>query len=305
MELIIDCREADLMAECNVCFAANEQFQKNIRLSQKSLLLGDIALYHNGIELVIIERKTFKDLIASIKDGRYEEQSFRLINEPIANHAIIYLIEGGFTDACRMSSREKQMAYSAMTSLGMFKGFSVTRAMSIKETAFQVCSMAFKINKELKEGRSLAFPVSFPMAKGKEEEEKEEEEEERKEKEEEGEKEEGEKEGKEEEEDGGDEKEQEQVGQKRLHYSDVVRRSKKANITCNNIHEIMLAQVPGISPMVARAILEKHGNSLSEVIRVVQTKDGDKEVIKGVCFENKRAVSKKIGQTLKEMFSSN
>ncbi len=40
----------------------------------------------------IVERKTADDLAASIVDGRYEEQKFRLKNCGINN--VIYLIEG-------------------------------------------------------------------------------------------------------------------------------------------------------------------------------------------------------------------
>ena len=47
---------------------------------------------HNII--FIIERKTVNDLVSSIRDGRYEEQSFRLNDLPLHNHHILYLIEG-------------------------------------------------------------------------------------------------------------------------------------------------------------------------------------------------------------------
>ena len=40
----------------------------------------------------IVERKTADDLAASIMDGRYEEQKFRLKNCGINN--VIYLVEG-------------------------------------------------------------------------------------------------------------------------------------------------------------------------------------------------------------------
>jgi crossover junction endonuclease MUS81 len=40
----------------------------------------------------IVERKTSDDLAASIRDGRYDEQKYRLKNCGINN--VIYLIEG-------------------------------------------------------------------------------------------------------------------------------------------------------------------------------------------------------------------
>ena len=74
-------------------------------------------------EIIIIERgegKTISDLTASIKDGRYKEQSYRLDGYSIHNHNIIYLIEGNLNRA----SFDKKTIYSSMFSIGYCKGFS-------------------------------------------------------------------------------------------------------------------------------------------------------------------------------------
>ena len=43
----------------------------------------------------IVERKTGSDLASSIIDGRYEEQSYRLLHSgDLIPHSVIYLIEG-------------------------------------------------------------------------------------------------------------------------------------------------------------------------------------------------------------------
>ena len=61
----------------------------------ESLPLGDmILLDKEEKEKVIFERKSLYDLAASIKDGRYKEQSFRLNQCNLHNHNIIYIIEG-------------------------------------------------------------------------------------------------------------------------------------------------------------------------------------------------------------------
>ena len=66
----------------------------------KPLVLGDITIENeDGKELVIIERKTVADLAASIKDGRYREQSARLTSYSLDNHRIVYLIEGSLRPA--------------------------------------------------------------------------------------------------------------------------------------------------------------------------------------------------------------
>ena len=57
--------------------------------------VGDFQFWEDERLLMVIERKTFMDLAASIKDGRYEEQKFRL--EELRNNtgcSVVYFIEG-------------------------------------------------------------------------------------------------------------------------------------------------------------------------------------------------------------------
>jgi crossover junction endonuclease MUS81 len=83
MEIIIDNREKDLI----------ELFEKNnINCIKKNLELGDIQYIINDEIIYIIERKTFEDLGASIKDGRYKEQKMRLLANNKNN--IFYILEG-------------------------------------------------------------------------------------------------------------------------------------------------------------------------------------------------------------------
>ena len=85
MLIKIDTREKDLYNLCKL-EAENVLFE--------TLAVGDIIIYDDeNNEKIIIERKTLYDLAASIKDGRYAEQSFILNNYTMHNHNIIYLIE--------------------------------------------------------------------------------------------------------------------------------------------------------------------------------------------------------------------
>ena len=48
-------------------------------VSLENLEIGDIIIKNdNNKTILIFERKSLSDLISSIKDGRYKEQSFRL-----------------------------------------------------------------------------------------------------------------------------------------------------------------------------------------------------------------------------------
>jgi ERCC4-type nuclease len=115
----IDIREADLIKLF--------EFLKH-PITTSSLHLGD-ALIDN----MIIERKTLNDLAASIKDGRYKEQSFRLEKALEENYKVFYMIEGNLD--LYTGCIPKETLVSAMYSLIM-KGFQVLLTKNTKETAF-------------------------------------------------------------------------------------------------------------------------------------------------------------------------
>jgi ERCC4-type nuclease len=196
------------------------------------LPLGDIILHdphpQQAKDIVIFERKTLADLAASIRDGRYKEQSFRLIETAAATgfhtHHIIYIIEG---DLARYDERHTQITktalQSAMVSLMYYKGFSVIRTMNVGETADFILHFADKVAKE--GPLSLADTTTTATA-----------------------------------------------------YSEVsTKKEKRDYITRENIGEIMLAQVPGVSPKVATAILSKYGGSLYEFLGDLHRKINDYE----------------------------
>ena len=144
MKLILDCRERELKLCCENLLKTNENF-KNIIIETGNLELGDMIIRDdNGIDLIIYERKAINDLIASIKDGRYTEQSYRLNGLNHHNHNIIYLIEGPISKALK----DKQMVYSSIFSINYYKGFSVMRSSNMEETAYIICNAIMKISKE-------------------------------------------------------------------------------------------------------------------------------------------------------------
>jgi ERCC4-type nuclease len=123
----------------------------NHTLVRERMALGDIILRTSepGADIMLIERKTLADFAASIRDGRYKEQSFRLDRHcELANHNIIYVIEG---DISKYVDRTKggniitrKALYSAMFSMLYCKGFSVIRTQSIRETADLILNFADK-----------------------------------------------------------------------------------------------------------------------------------------------------------------
>ena len=144
MKLILDCRERDLKIACETLIKTVENF-KGFILEIENLELGDMIIRDDeGVDLLIYERKTISDLISSIKDGRYNEQSYRLNGLEHNNHNIIYLIEGSISKTLK----EKQMVYSSLLSINYYKGFSVMRSVNVDETAYIICNSLMKISKE-------------------------------------------------------------------------------------------------------------------------------------------------------------
>lgn len=133
MQLVIDCRERALL----------EHFPT---AQVKQLVLGDLVIEQDGKELVIIERKTVADFVASIVDGRYREQSERLMAYDIPNHNVMYLIEGTFRNYRHKLPKPTLLA--AMASLMYGKGFSVIRTESVEDTADFVRALLSKLQKE-------------------------------------------------------------------------------------------------------------------------------------------------------------
>jgi ERCC4-type nuclease len=207
----------------------------NHEIKSERLPLGDIILHdpkqgRQGRDIVIFERKTLNDLAASIQDGRYKEQSFRLIETAAATgfhpHNIVYIIEGDLaqyeTNRNRNNRITKTALQSAMVSLMYYKGFSVIRTMSLGETAEFILHFADKVTKEGGDGATPAYDGH------------------------------------------GDDTVSAVTTQA---YSEVsTKKEKRDYITRENIGEIMLAQVPGVSAKVATAILTKYGGSLYEFL---------------------------------------
>ena len=113
-----------------------------------TLDLGDICIQKEGQCVVLIERKTVADLSASICDGRYKEQSCRLLESGVPPHRIVYLIEGSMDSVQTVS---KKALLTALISLWFNKGFSVVQTASLSETVEFLEHLYEKASKEVDE----------------------------------------------------------------------------------------------------------------------------------------------------------
>jgi len=243
MNIIFDERETSLFESSkNLSNISNNNFQ-HLNISKKVLPLGDILITNReNKELVLIERKSVADLLASIKDGRYEEQSHRLIHASgINRHNIIYIIEGGFSF---LKPADKRTVYSALTSLNLFKGFSIYHTISIQETAEWILFMTDKIGRDFEKGKhfcsaSIHEELAVPES-----------------------------------------------------YSGMVQKVKQQNITPENIGEILLCQIPGISSVNAKAILQRFEGSFLKLILSIQNSAESEDIFKGIVLEKDGKIRK-------------
>ena len=252
MFIKIDNREQELIVAIQGIVSLSD-FGKDIQVKIEMLPLGDIIISDDDDnDLLIIERKSISDLIASIKDGRYEEQSYRLSGSPIHNHNIIYLIEGLIQSKKNDKKNDKNMVYSAIFSLNHYKGFSVIRTVSIEESAVFIVNSVKKIitNTQLKKSPYYSHSSS-PT-------------------------------------------EEATVDKS---YSSVVKKVKKDNITVENIGEIMLCQIPGISSITARAILGHFNGSFQTFITAIKESP---DCLKEVTYLNTKNQTKHLNKTIVE-----
>ena len=157
MRIIIDNREHLLYEKCETILTNDRGYA---RIEKQVLPIGDILIKTDeGKDVMIIERKTLADLLASIKDGRYEEQSHRLkYASGFPSHNILYIIEGMFSTL--RTIMEKKLIISTMASLNYFKGFSVIRTSGIQETAEILVYFSDKIDRNFMKGILPSYLIS-------------------------------------------------------------------------------------------------------------------------------------------------
>lgn len=218
MKLVFDVREAHLH-DAFMRLEGQRKVDDSWNVSSEMLPIGDILLCDETTneQILVMERKSIPDLLASIKDGRYKEQSYRLIHSTnLPRRRIVYIIEGVLSQF----KQEKSLIHSAILSLSLLKGFTVLRTSSVQETAELLFDTTRKLKKELESGNHFyqetlaedgkAPPVTSASA-----------------------------------------------SESILAYQNVVKAQKKENITPSNITEIMLCQIPGISHTISSAITQK------------------------------------------------
>ena len=247
MQLLIDLREPKTLLDYII--SLNETSNTKITIVQKNLTIGDYVFYDevNNKELLIIERKSLADLEASIKDGRYNEQSFRLNETALHNHNIIYLLEGAII---KYNPKFRNTLYSSLFSLNYYKGFSVINVLNQTETGDILLAFASKLLRENKPG----FYSDLSNNNSNNE-------------------------------------------NNNTNYINTLKMTKKSHINSDNIFQLMLMQIPGISNVSALALSIEFKNMESLLTAL---KSSNIEKLENIKLASGRKLNKKIITSLKE-----
>jgi ERCC4-type nuclease len=242
MKIIIDIRESSLYEKCLAFDSKLTSFSKEV------LTIGDIVIKSNDdIEMCIIERKSLQDLLSSIKDGRYEEQSHRLIHASGHRpHNILYIIEGQMSTI--RTDIDKKLIYSCITSLNFYKGFSVLRSVNVQETCDLIIGISDKMERNIVKNVQPSWNLNTN-----------------------------------------------EVDLTVPSYTSVVKKVKKENITKENIGQIILSQIPGISSVISEVIIKKF-ESIKGLILALESNN---ECLLGMTYELK-GKERKISSTVLE-----
>lgn len=76
-------------------------------------------------------------------------------------------------------------------------------------------------------------------------------------------------------------------------YVNVIKKVKKDNITPENISEIILSQIPGISAKTSKVIIDKFGS----LYQLLDALNKDQKCMDGICFTTGEGTQRKISKT--------
>lgn len=235
----------------------------------------DVNNFQNNLQniLLAVERKSEKDLLASIKDGRYKEQSFRMENLKLNNDKIYYLIEEN-------NVYEKKLIYSAYISLSYFKKFSLIFSKNKLDTSYLIYKFLEKIcaNNNLQqnsivinttesntgnENNIINTNNNQTITNNNQIE--------------------------------NNNTLQNNNILENKNYLTSIKVNKKDNITPDNIDIVMLMQIPSISSNIATSLIEKY-NSMQNLINALRENENILQNFK----INERKISKNVVENLKK-----
>lgn len=165
VELVVDTRE--IMGKKHRSYMEKNLTAKGVTPLMRALTLGDISWVAKtkvpgfltrkgflGDEIMldyIVERKRLDDLVSSIKDGRFQEQKFRLKKSGVKN--VMYIVEE-ITNSSDEISKYAEAMKTAIASCQVTDGFFVKRTQKMDDTISYLIGLT-KMLKERYESKPL------------------------------------------------------------------------------------------------------------------------------------------------------
>ena len=214
----------------------------------------------------IIERKTMKDLISSVNDGRYREQKKRLLETGLSGNRIIYLLEGSMND---IPGNMKTLFGMIINTL-FRDNITVLRLETIEDTIYFIKRLIEK----LKSDEQPIFLKNFNSTKVNLEQDNLE---------------------------NPNEKNLNNNQSNNLEYLSTIKLKKKENLTSNNCSILQLTQIPGMSISNSQIIIDKY-KSIANLINTYYQLEENKRILMladtEILISNNK--KRKLGKVLSE-----
>ncbi len=137
MNLYIDHREKDI----------KKYFSEHKNVIFENLNIGDIRFEYNSELVLLIERKTIKDLSQSIKSGRYREQKLRILNSNLDKSRILYLIEGQINKSNKTEGIENKTLFSSLINILIRDNLKIFQTINLEDSIYFIDSIYQKLQK--------------------------------------------------------------------------------------------------------------------------------------------------------------
>jgi len=238
-------------------------YKEKIEIVRESICIGDIHIKFNN-NIYIFERKTAKDLISSIHDGRYREQKARMLSTYNQKY-LSYIIEEDDILSSKIYSKNKSMVQGAYINTLFRDNIRILFTKNIGETVTLLLSIAIKMIEHPKK-----FAMISEISQGTCQ-------------------------------DTCQETHQaSQLLSTQPVYTDFIKLKKKKidNIDINTCYIMQLSQIPHISNIIAKNIAKIYPNMIELITKLNDCEDKIKELCKidGVGKE-------KAGTVIKYLFS--
>ena len=141
LTFIIDSRENSIYDD--IIERDLDIYKDKIEFVKESICIGDIHIKYNN-NTYIFERKTVKDLISSIHDGRYREQKARMLSTYNQKY-LSYIIEDDDILSSKIYSKNKSMIQGAYINTLFRDNIRILFTKNVGETVTMLLSIAIKM----------------------------------------------------------------------------------------------------------------------------------------------------------------